>query len=212
MNICVFGGGGVPGKFGYDFCVRTQQDGHHVVVISHKLHPNAHINHYTADFSNVENVVGCFENQCKQTPFDLILYNSTCQSYPDNNYCLTDRRSFDYKSWQTTIQIHAVIPHAVALCAQQYVQPTAAMVFFTTGLALHAYRDKHTSMVGYAGGKALQHHLMIGLAGTLPRRMIYTSVSPHFDPKTYSSVFSKIYNHLTHITPEWNGKYLEVWH
>jgi hypothetical protein len=50
MNIVVIGGG-EPGKFGNDFCIRAKREGHNVFILSHQDYSTQDPQHYYTDFS-----------------------------------------------------------------------------------------------------------------------------------------------------------------
>jgi len=72
-------------------------------------------------------------------------------------------------------------------------------------------RDYSTWAAGYAGGKAMQNHLMLALAQHNPHGIVFTSVAPHFTTKTYAAIFDKIYNHVTNIRADHNGQVCTFW-
>jgi NAD(P)-dependent dehydrogenase (short-subunit alcohol dehydrogenase family) len=207
MNICVFGGGGPPGKFGPDFCSRARSQGHTVHTISHRDHPHS----ITADFGNTQDVVDKFQSVAAAVPLDLVLYNTTAASWPDQPGCFDGTQHYQEHAWQDTVRIHAGIPHAVSLCAMQYLKPGSGVVFMTSGMSWEHQRDYSTWAAGYAGGKAMQNHLMLALAQHNPHGIVFTSVAPHFTTETYSTIFDKIYNHVTNIRASHNGQVCTFW-
>jgi hypothetical protein len=69
-------------------------------------------------------------------------------------------------------------------------------------------------MVGYAGFKGIQNHLMIGLAHHNDKGAIVTCVAPHFeydDAEKYKTVLNTTYEYITQLTKEHNGKIRLVW-
>lgn len=207
MNICVFGGGGSLGRFGPDFCQRATGDGHNVYTISHTDHPAS----ITANFANTADVVHQFESVASKITLDLVIYNTTASGYPDQPNCFAADHEYQEQHWLDSVRIHAAIPHAVALKSMQYMQPGSAMVFMTSGISWEHDRTYSTWAAGYAGGKAMQNHLMLALAQHNNRGMIFTSIAPHFTPQTYPNIFEKIYQHVMTIDQQHNGQVLRFW-
>jgi NAD(P)-dependent dehydrogenase (short-subunit alcohol dehydrogenase family) len=207
MNICVFGGGGEPGRFGPDFCDRARSQGHTVYTISHQAHDHSVV----ADFECTEDVVAKFTAVASTANLDLVVYNTTAPSYPDQSHCFVAGHEYQEQAWMQTVRIHAAIPHAVGLSALRYMRQGTAVVFMTSGISWEPNRTYSTWAAGYAGGKAMQNHLMLAMAQHNNRGIIFTSISPHFTPQTYPTVFEKIYQHIMAIGPEHNGEICRIW-
>lgn len=207
MNICVFGGGGQQGKFGYDFCERARSQGHAVTVFSHR----AQGDNIVVDYTDIKDVVSKFEAVLVKSPVDLVLYNSTASNYANNVEHFGANHEFVPAGWTQTLMVPVIVPHALAIMAQRHMPGTGAMVFMGSSLARSMDRTDFTALAGYAGGKALQTHLMIALAHNSSNKMTFSSIFPYLGQPSYPSVFDKIYNHLLHITPEWNGRIFEVY-
>jgi NAD(P)-dependent dehydrogenase (short-subunit alcohol dehydrogenase family) len=207
MNICVFGGGGKTGHFGPDFCARARSQGHDVTVISHQAHDDCVV----ADFGQTQSVVNCFQKIATTKSLDLVLYNTTAPSFPDQPTCFDGSHLCQEQGWIDTVRIHAMIPHAVSLCAMQHMPAGSAVVFMTSGLSWEHDRNYATWAAGYAGGKAMQNHLMLALAQHNDHDIVFTSVAPHFVPETYPAIFDKIYDHVMNLDASFNGRIHRVW-
>ena len=89
MNIVVVGGG-TRGKFGNDFVVRARNEGHNVVIISHKSNNTNDQFQFITDYSSVEAVVETFTEATKNfDKIDIMIYNVNVGAYPsfgDNKF------------------------------------------------------------------------------------------------------------------------------
>jgi len=214
MNIVVIGGGS-PGKFGNDFCNRARSEGHDVYVISHKDYGTNDPKHVVADFSNEDNVKQTFLNLTKDLEkIDLFLYNSNACHYPGRPDELQSTAIISKTKWVEALTMHVVIPHILAIASLKKMTTGSGIVFMTSGMSYDLKRKEWTSNVGYAGLKGVQNHLMIGLAHDNDKGAIATCVSPHFpydNAENYNMVFNHVYNYITTLTEESNGKIRGIW-
>lgn len=216
MNIVVIGGG-QPGRFGNDFCNRARAEGHDVYVISHKDYGTNDPKQIVADFANVEEFLEKFKNLINHLDkIDILLYNSSShtQTYPMNPYLLTSNGEVSITAWEQSLRLHAIIPHVLSIEALKKMSETSAIVFMTTGMSRHVTRTEWTDMVGYAGFKGIQNHLMIGLAHHNDKGAIVTCVAPHFpydDADKYKIILNTAYEYITQLTKENNGKIRLIW-
>jgi hypothetical protein len=214
MNIVVIGGG-QPGRFGNDFCNRARDNGHDVYVISHKDYGYNDPKQIVADFTNVEEFLEKFKNLVEHLDrIDILLYNSNAHSYPMIPSLLKSTGVVSIAEWEQSLKSHAIIPHVLSLEALKKMSETSAIVFMTTGMSCYVTRSKWTNMVGYAGFKGIQNHLMIGLAHHNDKGAIVTCVAPHFpyeDVEKYKVILNTAYEYITQLTKEHNGKIRLIW-
>lgn len=215
MNICIIGGGGPKGKFGRDLSDMLKAEGHNVFILSHKDYGSNDPQHMFADFSDANNVVSAFNGLTENiNEIDILLYNSNANSYPGQPRDYTSTSTVNIEKWQETINIHCIIPHAIALAALKKMNPGSCIIFMTTGLSYDLKRSQWFEYAGYAGGKAIQNHLMLGLAHHNDRGVFCSSISSHFpsnEPERYGRIFKKIKNHILEIGSDDNGKIKEIW-
>jgi hypothetical protein len=214
MNIVVIGGG-KPGKFGNDFCNRARSEGHDVYVISHKDYGTNDPKHIVADFSSEVSIKQSFLSLTKDLEkIDLFLYNSNAHHYPGRPDELQSTATISKEKWVEALTMHVVIPHVLAIESLKKMTAGCGIVFMTSGMSYDLKRKEWTSNVGYAGLKGMQNHLMIGLAHNNDKGAIATCVSPHFpydNAENYSMVFNHVYNYITTLTEESNGKIRGIW-
>lgn len=214
MNIVVIGGG-THGKFGNDFVNRARQDGHRVLVLSHKKHNTQHPDHASANFTNLENTLYNFCSLIQKIEtIDLFLYNSNSGGWPHQENHLHSTATVNESLYIYGFKIHVIIPHALAIEALKKMTDASKIVFMTTDMIYGKEREKYTQLVGYAGGKAYQHQLMIGLANHNDKNVTVSSLSPFFnydDQKHYKSIFEKAYNYIITHGPEYNCKVFDCW-
>jgi len=207
MKICVFGPGNQPGRFGYDFCERARAAGHEVTAFSHLPHQG----HVLIDYNDIAGTVEKFEQVITGQDTQLVLYNATCASYPSWDQAFGRDHKIQQDHWYHAVNVHAVLPHALALCAQRHMPKNSAMIFMGSGMARAFDRDHNTNLAGYAGGKAMQTHLMLSLAHHNTNDMIFSSIFPYFGAEVYDSVLNKIFDHATNIDRTSNGKIFEIY-
>lgn len=214
MNIVVVGGG-TPRKFGNDFVKFARTQGHNVFVLSHRHHNVTEHNTVVANFSSVEDTVKSFQSLVTDLDhIDLLLYNTNCGGWPNqpNNYVSTS--TVNEKLYIHGFKVHVIIPHAIAVEAMRKMSNTSKIVFMTTDMIYDKERSKYIANVGYAGGKAYQHQLMLALAEYNDKNITVSSLSPFFnynDLTEYSAVFNKASKHLLEHGAEFNAKVFDCW-
>ena len=213
MNIVVVGGG-TPGHFGSDFAKRARSEGHTVYVISHS---DSYADEHTtvADFTNTASVVSAYKSIVEKTSNDveILLYNSTADSYPNKVEHFV-KHEVDEAAYLQTLRLHSIIPHALALEFNNSGNENSRMIFMASRSGLMLNRWEENEGLGYAGGKAFQARLMIAMARINTKGPIYTAVCPDFgyaDPKHYPGVFETVYNHVTTVSWDHNGKIVGIW-
>lgn len=212
MNICVIGGGGPKGRFGRDFCDRARLEGHNVYVLSHRHYFPRRPRHMHADFSTPNDVVKQFEQLTADIDhIDIFVYNSTPTTPTTPNYPAEFRSNsiVNPSEWHNTINIHAIVPHMLSVCALKKMSSASKIVFLVTGLSMNHDRDFYTELVGYATGKSAQIFLMLALANHNDRGAVATAISPHFDredTKFYEWTVDQAYKYITKIDTAQNGK------
>ena len=215
MNICVIGGGGPTGKFGRDFCDRARAEGHDVYVLSHKDRNQEDPKQTCADFTNVNSVVGAFNQLTADIDcIDIFVYNSNprpCRPSLATDFTSTSK--FDATFWNDTITGHATIPHMLCIQALKKMSANSKLVFLVSGLAIDYDRVDYVETAGYATGKAAQVFLMMGFAHCNDRGAIATALSPHFDydnVENYKNTFNSAYQYIINIDQKQNGKILRL--
>jgi len=214
MNIIVIGGG-TPGKFGNDFCNRAKSEGHDVYIMSHVDHGTNDPKHKVADFFNTENFLHQFKELTKHLDtIDILLYNSNGGGGVWDPMQLQSIGRHSGVDWEVGLRVHVTIPHAIIIEALKKMSKGSGIVFMTTEQSYNLKKTQNTPFVGDSGFKGIQNHLMIGLAYNNDKEAIATSVSTHFpyeNKKDYDILFEKIYNYITTLTDESNGKIRSFW-
>lgn len=209
MNIVVIGGG-MFGRFGNDFVRKSKDSGHTVRVLSHRSHPDADD---TINFLSVENAVTKFNGVTNDLDrIDILLYNSTYNGYPNDKKLYTSDGVIKEKLYVHGFYVQVVIPHSLCIEALKKMDASSKIIFMTTDVIYDRERTQNLDHLGYYGGKAYQHQLMLALADCNDRGAIVSSVSPFFDydNKTeYIKSFDKVYNHIFGETH--NGKVYDCW-
>jgi len=214
MNIVVIGGG-TPGRFGNDFCVRARNEGHDVYIMSHIDHGTNDPKHKVANFNSPD----IFLQQYKQLienldTIDILLYNSTGGSGIFATSQLQSIGRYEGVGWEDALKLHVIIPHLTILESLKKMSKGSGIVFMTSDQSYNLKKTQLTSFVGYSGFKGMQNHLMIGLAYNNDKEAIATSVSAHFpyeNKKEYAEIFNNIYEYITTLTEESNGKIRSFW-
>jgi hypothetical protein len=71
--------------------------------------------------------------------------------------------------------------------------------FMTTDVIYDRNRPDNCDKLGYYGGKAYQHQLMLALADHNDKNVTVSSISPYFnyeDKSSYDVTFNSVYNHI----------------
>jgi NAD(P)-dependent dehydrogenase (short-subunit alcohol dehydrogenase family) len=199
MNIVVIGGG-QPGKFGNDFCLRAREEGHNVLILSHKDYGKIDPGHYWADFSERQSVVDAFRKLTADIDhIDIFLYNTAYSNYPCDPSLFKSTASVSTIGWVSNLHINVLLPHVLSIEALKKMGIGSKLVFMTTKMSLQFNRTIYTEMAGYVGTKAAQTHLMLSLAYHNDRSAIATTIAPHFpydDKEEYKRTFEKTYEYI----------------
>lgn len=211
MNVVVVGGGTLA-QFGNDFVRKLKTNGHTVRVISHRTRPDTT---QTVNFSNSQEVVDKF---CIATEdlsrIDILLYNSNYKGHPDSETMFTSKGTVSEKLYLYGFNTHVLVPHRLAIEALKKMDKKSKIVFMTTDVIYNRERDENLHKLGYYGGKAYQHQLMLALAECNDKGTIVSSVSPFFDyenTEKYKPTFNTVYEHIVNHDSSWNGKVFDCW-
>jgi nucleoside-diphosphate-sugar epimerase len=210
MNVVVVGGG-EKGKFGNDLVNRLRDEGHDVYILSHKLNGTNDPKQVAVDFNNLELVLDAFEKLVSHLDtIDLFLYNTGKKSYWLNREeSFTSTAEFDLKAWRNYLNTVSTVPYNLIVKALSKMNENSKIFYMATGLATNFDRTEYTKHAGYAGGKALMIHIMLGFAHHNDKGAIVSVLCPHFDynnKEHYDSVFEGICKYIANITKEQNGK------
>jgi NAD(P)-dependent dehydrogenase (short-subunit alcohol dehydrogenase family) len=214
MNVIVVGGG-TKGKFGNDLVNRLRSEGHDVYILSHRSNGTNDAKQAIANFNNIQNVVETFERLTNHLDtIDLFLYNSNGRSYINGEQSFTSTASFSIDRWYSSLNIVAAIPYMLIVKALSKMNENSKILYMATGLAINFNRVEHTEYAGYAGGKALMTHLMLGFAHHNDKGSIVSILSPHFDYENrehYNSVFENTYKYILNLSKEHNGTIKQIY-
>ena len=209
MNIVVIGGGSV-GKFGNDFVKRAQLEGHTVRVLSHRSSKDTSA---TLNFLDIDNAVNKFNEVTSDLEtIDLFLYNTTYKGYPDTDLAFTSKSVVKEKLYVHGFYVQVIIPHCLCIEALKKMNAASKIVFMTTDVIYDRERTENLEHLGYYGGKAYQHQLMLALAECNDKGTTVSSVSPFFEYNNkleYNKSFVKVYEHILGKTD--NGKVFDCW-
>lgn len=200
MNILVIGGG-EPGKFGNDFVKKARAEKHEVIVLSHR---KRHEDDISVNFTNIDDILNKVNNAFDH--IDILLYNSSIFGYPNNENMYKSSSVINEKLYQYDFEVHVVIPHIISTTALKYMNK-GKILFITTDMIHDRERDKYLEHVGYCGGKAWQHQLMLALAEYNDKDCVVSAISPMFDYNNkfkYKKVFDKAYHYI--LNADMNGK------
>jgi nucleoside-diphosphate-sugar epimerase len=210
MNVVVVGGG-EKGKFGNDLVNRLRNEGHDVYILSHKLNGTNDPKQVSVDFTNLALVLDTFEKLTSHLDtIDLFLYNTSDKSHWLNQEeSFTSTANFDMVAWQNSLNTVSTVPYNLIVKALSKMNENSKIFYMATGLATAFDRTEYTKYAGYAGGKALMIHIMLGFAHHNDKGAIVSVLCPHFDynnKERYDSVFEGICRYIANITKEQNGK------
>lgn len=209
MNIVVVGGG-TFGRFGNDFVRQAKADGHVVRVLSHRTNDDTDA---TLTFLTAEDAVTKFNSITQDLDIiDILLYNSTYKGYPDDPGSFTSKGIIKEKLYVHGFYVQAIIPHALSIEALKKMTAQSKIVFMTTDVIYDRERTLGLHKLGYYGGKAYQHQLMLALAEHNDKDVTVSSVSPMFDyedKENYQSQFATVYKHIFGTTQ--NGRVYDCW-
>jgi len=209
MNIIVVGGG-TFGRFGNDFVRQAKADGHVVRVLSHRTNDDTDA---TLTFLTAEDAVTKFNSITQDLDtIDILLYNSTYKGYPDDPSTFTSKGVIKEKLYVHGFYVQAIIPHALSIEALKKMTTQSKIVFMTTDVIYDRERTLGLHKLGYYGGKAYQHQLMLALAEHNDKDVTVSSVSPMFDyedRENYQRQFDIVYTHIFGVTE--NGRVYDCW-
>lgn len=209
MNIIVVGGSSF-GKFGNDFVRKARADGHTVRVLSHRSGKDTDA---IINFLDVDNAVTKFNEVTQDLEtIDLFLYNTTYKGYPDTEAVFTSKAVIKEKLYVHGFYVQVIVPHCLCVEALKKMDITSKIVFMTTDVIYDRERTENLEHLGYYGGKAYQHQLMLALAECNDKGATVSSVSPFFEydnKSEYNKSFVKVYEHIFGKTD--NGKVFDCW-
>jgi hypothetical protein len=209
MNIVVIGGGSI-GKFGNDFVRAAKSAGHTVRVVSHRTSKDTDV---SVNFLNLEEVVEKFISVTSDLDsIDIFLYNTNYKGHPDSEEMFTSQGTIKEKLYMYGFYVHAVVPHRLAIEALKKMNAESKIFFMTTDVIYDRERTENLYKLGYYGGKAYQHQLMLALAECNDKGTIVSSISPFFDyenKSNYANTFSIVYKHI--FSNVSNGKVFDCW-
>jgi hypothetical protein len=209
MNIVVVGGG-TFGRFGNDFVRKAKADGHVVRVLSHRTTKDTDA---TINFLKLEDVVAKFNTITKDLEhIDILLYNSTYKGYPNDSILFTSNGTIKEKLYLHGFYVQVLIPHALAIETLKKATDASKIIFLTTDVIYDRERTENLDHLGYYGGKAYQHQLMLALADCNDKDATVSSISPFFDyenKQKYNETFDVVYKHIFGNTQ--NGKVFDCW-
>jgi hypothetical protein len=209
MNIVVVGGG-TFGRFGNDFVRQAKANGHTVRVLSHRTTKDTDA---TINFLNLEDVVTKFNSVTEDLDqIDVMLYNTTYKGYPNESALFTSKSTIKEKLYLHGFYVQVIVPHTLAIETLKKAINTTKIIFLTTDVIYDRERTENLDHLGYYGGKAYQHQLMLALAEHNDKQVTVSSISPYFDyeDKTkYKNTFDIVYKHIFGNTL--NGKVYDCW-
>jgi hypothetical protein len=209
MNIVVVGGGSF-GRFGNDFVRSSKAAGHTVRVLSHRTSIDTDA---TINFLNITDAVEQFNKITQDlNSIDILLYNSTHKGHPSEKALFTSNGIVKEKLYIHGMYIQIIIPHSLCIEALKKMNNRSKIIFMTTDVIYNRERAEDLHKLGYYGGKAYQHQLMLALANCNDKQATVSSVSPYFDydnKKEYTRTFNLVYEHIFGNTI--NGKVYDCW-
>jgi nucleoside-diphosphate-sugar epimerase len=209
MNIVIVGGGTV-GRFGNDVVQSARQAGHTVRVLSHRTSKDTNA---TLTFLSLDNAVASFTNVTLDLEhIDILLYNTTHKGHPNDAALFTSKGVINEKLYVHGFYVQVLIPHALAIEALKKMDNTSKIIFMTTDVIYDREHTENLHHLGYYGGKAYQHQLMLALADCNDKGVVVSAISPYFDyedKQKYASAFNVAYNHILNDTH--NGKVFDCW-
>lgn len=203
MNIVVIGGG-EPGKFGNDFCLRAKSEGHNVYILSHQDYGTQDPNHHYAEFSERQLVVDEFRAMTASIDnIDIFLYNTHTASYPNDPNLFKSTAKISSFWWSQGIYYNVALAHVLSVEALKKMSPGSKLVFMASRMGLDFERTEYTEFAGYAGLKSAQIHLMTALSHHNDKGALATTVCPHFpydEPGKYPPVLDKVYDYILNFS------------
>lgn len=213
MNIIVLGGGTI-GKFGNDFAVKARNEGHRVIIFSHKHNGTNDIDQHVINYNDVNDTRNTFTKVLEQLDsIDIVLINQNGMSYPNINEH-SDHTQVYPDSYYQTINLHAVSTHLLLAAAYPKMHDGSKVSYMSTGLAYRMLAGDQHPYSGYAAIKAFMTHIILGFANNRQKKITYTTVSPHFtydDIPRYQRIFDNLYTWIFKHDDMYNGKMISAW-
>jgi len=215
MNIIVFGGGKV-GKFGHDFCLKARQEGHKVIIFSHKLNGTNDPDQYVIDYNDLNQVADVFKVCDNLAQIDLVFFNQVGGLYPCEADLFQEPNTSLYISSLNSI---VTIPHLFISKFSNKFHSDTKIINMTTNIAFDYDKNPHIAgLVGYAGSKAWSTHLIQGYANHRDRKSTFFTISPsmNYEAEDYKDKypvwFNSLYNLIFSADDKFNGKIVTAWH
>lgn len=209
MNIVVVGGG-THGRFGNDFVRQAKSNGHTVKVLSHRTSKDTSV---TVNFLNLDETVEKFESIINDLDnIDILLYNTNYKGHPDSENLFTSTATIKEKLYLYGFYVHVLAPHAIIIKSLKKMNSDSKIFFMTTDVIYDRERQENLHKLGYYGGKAYQHQLMLALAECNDKGATVSSISPYFDydnPMEYYKKFKIVYDHI--FNGGTNAKVFDCW-
>lgn len=208
MNIIVLGGGGKPGKFGKDFVNKAREQGHRVIVLSHRDHMTGNTDDRTINYRNLESIKPVLQNIAKELPvIDIILFNQNGAGYPFSaEELFVEPNISEYNS---LINIHVAVPHLIVAMLYENLIEGSKVIFMSSTMAFEYDRNNFGSMVGYPAAKSFVTHLMSSMSRSRTKNVTFSAVCPYFmynEPEKYQETLQHLYTHIFEHDDTLNGK------
>lgn len=209
MNIVVIGGS-EKNKFGNDFLLKATKEGHTVYNLSHRNRPNLPDNTIVCNFSDINDVRNKFNDLVRAIDhIDIVLYNTNPVGYPNTVDKYRSDAEINVKLYQHGFSTHVIAAHVIAVDALKKMSDKSKFVFMTTEVVFEKERYSYIDKVGYYGGKAYQHQLMLALAHYNDKKAVFSAVSPFFDYTNdikYKERFQSAYEYIMTHDRTYNGR------
>lgn len=213
MNIIVLGGG-ATGKFGNDFAIKARSEGHRVVIFSHKCNETGDVDQHVIDYNDFDSTQDIFTTVIEKiSSIDIVLINQNGISYPniDEHF---DHEHVDPSSYYQMLNLHSITTHLLLTITYPKMLDGSKVLYMSTGLAYRMLSEDRHPYSGYAAIKAFMTHIIIGLANNRKKKIIYTTVSPHFtydNINRYQMIFDNLYEWILKHDDTFNGKMISAW-
>lgn len=208
-NIVVVGGG-TPNKIGNDFVKRAKEEGHNVIVISHKDHGYDNEDFLWIDFkkqyyNNFDIVMDKIRDRFEK--IDIIFFNQNGRFYPGIEDELFSPPNTQI--YTEGLNLHVIVPHKIITSLLPNLYDGSKVVFTSSTMVFELNRKNYTEGAGYAGLKGYATHLMYSLAMNRPKKITFSSIFPHYtydDPEKYKLQLWNVYNYVLEHDDSYNGK------
>ena len=135
-------------------------------------------------------------------------------AHPSTVDCYKAGAKISTKLYHYGFDVHVVIPHLLSIEAMTKMNDTSRIVFMTTDCIYERDRTDYIDKVGYYGGKAYLHQLMLALAHYNDKDITVSSLSPYFpynDPEKYKTQFQHAYDYAIGHVKNINGTVHDCW-